>query len=228
MEKSIMETSLDDLFSRYPILSYDKEQVIIHGDDSPSGVFYVKSGFVKMSVILETGRELTLNIFKPGACFPMFWAIANIPNTYFYKTYTPTVLQKAPREILLEFMKNNPDALFELTKRILRGVSGLLINIEHQLSGDSYHRVIAALVLSTNRFGVKGEKGLMIIKLPMTHQDIADIAGITRETVSLSMEKLTRKKIISYKGRTLIINDIKALNKESMIINGEKPTPDTL
>src|SRR3989338_3199443 len=188
-----MNNSLDDFFSQYNVLSYDKDQIIIHADDIPTGDFYLKSGFVKMSSILENGREITLNIFKPGSYFPMIWAITDIPDTYFYKTIAPTELQRAPRDLLIEFVKKNPEALYRLTKRILIGVKGLLLNIEHQLSGDSYHRVIAALVLSTKRFGVKGKSGKFLIKLPLTHQEIADLAGLTRETVSLAIEKLAKK-----------------------------------
>lgn len=222
-----MATLLDDFFCQYPILRYGKDQILIHADDIPSGVFYVKSGFVKMSVILKTGREMTLNIFKPGAYFPMIWAITNIPDNYYYKTITATELQRAPRDVVLDFVKKNPDALFELTKRILRGVKGLLINIEHQLSGDSYHRVIAAIILAAKRFGLKEKEGL-IIKLPLTHQEIADIAGITRETVSLAMVKLEKKKIISYKGHTLLIKNLEGLNEQSTFYQEDKPTPNTL
>lgn len=96
------------------------------------------------------------------------------------------------------------------------------------ISGDSYHRVIAALVLATKRFGVENAKNNVIIKLPLTHQKIADAAGITRETVSLAMEKLEKKKIISYKGHILMINNVKALNDESTIYEEDKPTPNTL
>lgn len=223
-----MATSIDDFFSQYPVLGYEKDQILIHADDIPSGVFYIKSGFVKMSAVLATGREITLTIFKPGAYFPMIWAITNLTDTYYYKTVTPTQLQRAPRDVLLDFIKKNPDALFELTKRILRGVKGLLINIEHQLSGDSYHRVIAALILSTKRFGVKGKKNNVVIQLPLTHQEIADTAGITRETVSLAIGKLEKKGIISYKRHTLLINNLEALNKESTLYEEEKPTPNIL
>lgn len=222
-----MAKALDDFFAQYPVLQYDKDQIIIHADDIPSGVFYIKSGFVKMSKILENGREITLNIFKAGAYFPMIWAITDIPDTYFYKTIGPTELQRAPRDELLQFVKKNPEELFELINRILRGVKGLLINIEHQLSGDSYHRVIASLVLAARRFGFKQEKGL-VIKLPLTHQELADLSGLTRETVSLAIEKLEKKKIISYKKRTLLINDLEALNDESTIYEEDKPTPNTL
>jgi CRP-like cAMP-binding protein len=222
-----MFVSPDECFTQYPILRYDTNQIIIHADDSPSGVFYIKNGFVKMSAILENGREITLNIFKSGAYFPMIWAIADISNTYYYRTVGKTELKRIPRDKVLEFVKKDPDFLFDLTKRILSGVSGLLLNIEHQLSGDSYHRVIAALVLAVNRFGVVQNKCISI-NFPMTHQEIAGIAGLTRETVSLAMEKLVKKKIIAYKGRTLLINDKGALMKESTIYEEENQTPNTL
>ena len=223
-----MNNSLDDFFSQYNVLSYDKDQIIIHADDIPTGVFYLKSGFVKMSSILENGREITLNIFKPGSYFPMIWAITDIPDTYFYKTIAPTELQRAPRDLLIEFVKKNPEALYSLTKRILIGVKGLLLNIEYQLSGDSYHRVIAALVLSTKRFGVKGKSDKHIINIPLTHQEIADLAGLTRETVSLAIEKLVKKKIILYQGKKLVINDFLKLEEESTIDEMEALKPETL
>lgn len=223
-----MANTIDSFFTKYPILKYDKNQMIIHADDIPSGIFYIKSGFVKMSAILENGREITINIFKTGAYFPMIWAITNIPNTYYYKTVTTVELQRVPRDVLLEFMQKNPGMLFNLIERILRGVQGLLINIEHELSGDSYHRVIAALVLSAKRFGVKEKENAVIIDFPLTHQEIADITGITRETVSLSIEKLEKAKIVSYKKHTLVINNIMALDKESTILKEDKPTPNIL
>ena len=223
-----MTKVLDEFFSTYPVLRYDKDQIIIHADDMPSGIFYIKSGFVKMSSILENGREITLNIFKAGAYFPMIWAITNLPNTYYYKTVTATEFQRVPRDVVIEFVKKNPDELFELMARILRGMKGLLVNMEHQLSGDSYHRVIAALILAAKRFGTKIKNDKVLIKLPLTHQNIADESGMTRETASLAMKKLAEKKFITYKGRTLLINDMNELIKESTIYDDVNPTPNVL
>ncbi len=219
----ISPLTLDEFFAQYKILPYDKNQIIIHGDDIPSGVFFIKEGFVKKYAILENGREQTLRIYKPGAYFPIIWAITNIPNNYFYQTVTPVELQRAPRDGLLSFVRQNPEALFELTKRILIGEQEIFTNITHELSGDSYHRVIAALVLSARRFGAKKKKDKMIIKLPLTHQEIADQASLTRETVSLAIKKLEEKKIISYKGRTRVLNNLDALENESTIYEEEKP-----
>ncbi len=217
--------ALDEFFSKYQILSYAKNQVIIHGDDIPSGVFYIKSGFIKKYAILETGREQTLRIYKQGSYFPVIWAFTNIPNNYFYQTVTPVELQRAPRDIFMEFLKKNSEALFELMKRILISEQELFTNIAQELSGDSYHRVIAALVLSSKRFGGGLKQNKITIELPLTHQEIADLVSLTRETVSLAIGKLEKKKIISYSGRTLIINNLDTLEKESTVFEEEKPTP---
>lgn len=82
--------------------------------------------------------------------------------------------------------------MFELTKKILIGLSGVLTNIEYMLCGNSQKRVIGAISLSAKRFGSKKRNGETIINMPLTHQDIANIAGIARETASIAIKK-TRK-----------------------------------
>lgn len=209
-----MTNLLENFFSKYPILAYDKNQVIIHADDTPTGVFYVKNGYIKMNTILENGRQLTLNIFKEGTYFPMIWAITNISNGYFFQTVTPAQVCRAPKDALISFIKKNPDALYDLTKRILIGLDGLLTNIEHQLSGNSYHRVVSALILSARRFGQKREKNEVVIKFPLTHDEIGNIASISRETVSIVMEKLKKKGLLTYEHKLVIIKNLDSLEKE--------------
>lgn len=217
MRKSI-SISLEDFFSKFSVLKYDKNQIIIHGNDIPSGVFYLKKGFVKMNAILENGREITLNIFKAGNYFPMMWAITDIPDTYFYQSVTKVTLQRAPRDMLLAYIKKDPQILYDLTKRFMTGIQGLLTNIQYQLAGNSYHRVVAALIISVKRFGIKEKNNRITFEFPLTHQEISGVAGITRETASLAMGKLEKKKIISYEKRTLVINNLEALIKESTVL----------
>lgn len=201
--------------------------MVIRAEDIPLGIYYVKAGFVKMNSLLEDGRELTVNIFKKGSYFPMTWAISNIPNTYFYQSMSADVqLQRAPKEKFLPFLKKNPDVLFEFCNRILIGLNALITNVEYVLSGNAHNRVAAALLLLANRFGEKlGNNNSILIKLPLTHQDIASIAGITRETTSIVMKQIERKKIISHKGKFIIIKSLSDLKKESLLQKKEDGSP---
>ncbi|MDP2638138.1 MAG: Crp/Fnr family transcriptional regulator [Candidatus Levybacteria bacterium] len=215
MNNSIQQ-KIDKFFSKFEILNYRKGESVIRPEDTPRGVYYVKSGYVKMNLILENGRELTVNIFKKGSYFPMMWAISNISNTYYYQVMSKSQLRRIPKEKFLDFLRGNPDVVFELLSRILVGFNALVANIEHMLSGSAYDRIIAVLLLLGRRFGEKmnGKDGAVIVRIPLTHQDIANIAAITRETASIAIKQVEKKKLIGRKGKFLIIKNLSGLVKE--------------
>lgn len=225
--QKIKTQKLEEFFSNGKTIEYKKNEMILRPEDIPQGVFYLEKGFVRMNTILEDGRELTLNIFKPGTYFSMLWAIGDIENTYYFQAVTNIVVKRAPKEKTVKFLKENPEILFDLTKRILSGMGGLLTNIEYLLSGHAEKRVSAALILSAKRFGKKEVNGKIEIELPLTHQDIANLGGLTRETTSLELEKLEKKKLISYKHHTMVIINLKQLQEKNSIEDKKEPTPYT-
>ena len=150
----------------------------------------------------------------------MMWAISNIPNTYFFQSMVMSQVQRAPREEVIEFIKKNPDVLFEFTQRILVGLDGLLTNVEHLLSGNAYQKIIATLFLSAKRFGQVTKQKRVLINIPLTHQDVANLAAMTRETASITLKKLERKGLISYRHQLITINSLEKLREESLITKG--------
>lgn len=211
----MMET-LKGLFSQSPILVYGKDQLIIHANDIPSGIFYIQKGFIKKTAIHETGREITLRLYRKHSIFPLIWAFTGSDH-YYYRTVTPVELQKVSRDFFVSFLQSHPKILFELTKQILIQDNELLTNIAHQLSGDSYHRVVAAVALCMRRFGTTKKHNNLVITLPLTHKDIADITGLTRESVSVVMMKLKKKRIITSFDHSICIKDMDALTAESTL-----------
>lgn len=200
--------TLSEFFLQVPPLTYDKGQIIIHGQDEPSGVFFIEEGFVRMSSILENGKEITLSIFTPNTFFPLIWTLTDKPNPYFYQTVTPVTLHRVAKKDFLQFVSDNPDVLMYIIKKLLLRMRSLLIDMEHQLSGNSYQRVATTLFLAAKRYNGS---------LKFTHKELADMAGLTRETVSLAIAKLAKKKIILYKKRELVIKNLEALETEANI-----------
>ncbi len=222
----IVMISLTTFFARYAILHYRKGQVVVHGEDQPSGIFYIKTGFVKMYSVTESGKEITLNIFKTGSCFPVIWGLTDIPNTYYYQTISDCEIRKSSKLEFVSFVKQKPGALFELTKEVLIGAKALLINIEYGLLGDSHTRVLAILLLCARRFGIKKGQDKVKIDLPLTHEDISNLVGITRETASLTMKQLSKSGLIKNKNKSVIINDIEKLEEESSVFFEEEEESD--
>ncbi len=218
---------IDSFFAKFKPLRFRKREIILGAEEEPDGVFFIKSGYVRSYSISEEGREFTLNIYKQGTYFPAPWALADVPNTYFFEAMTPVELTKAPKEELLVFLRANPEILMDLTTRLLVGLNGLLVRIEHLLSKDAYHKVASAVFLAGRRFGKKAGKGKVIVELPLTHQDIADLSYLTRETTSLEMKKLEKQGLIEKRNRMLIIKDMNKLRQESLLFLRGKPLPYT-
>lgn len=202
---------LINFFNSYKKIEFPQNELIVHGNDEPTGVYFVVKGYVKMSAILEDGTEIAINIFKPGTFLPMIWAIGNIENTYYFRSLTNVVTYKAPKEKFLEFLKENPDVLFDLTSRILVGLDGILFTTRYMLHANSLKKTAIMMLTLCRRFGTLKENGEIEISIQMTHQDLAHFAGTSRETVSLAIEKLKSKGIVYQKDRKFIVKDVKAL-----------------
>ena len=96
MYNQMVQSRINTFFSKYSSTSYDKNTVILSAEENPKHVFYLKSGYVRMYSISESGKELTLNIFKPDTYFPGTWAIAQLPNYFFYETMTSAEISHVP------------------------------------------------------------------------------------------------------------------------------------
>jgi CRP/FNR family cyclic AMP-dependent transcriptional regulator len=212
---------LDNYFAQYKLLTFTKGSTIIFSEDEPGGVYYLRKGYIKMNTITADGNELTLNIYKPGSFFPMFWALGDIPNQYTFQAMTNVSLNKSLKIEFNEFLQSKPTILFDLTKRIMRGNDALINNLTHFLVGNAEQRVAATLLMVAKRFGEDPNKDGVAISLSLTHQDIANLAGITRETTTVVMGRLVKQKIIKQIKRKIIVTDIDGLADEAFIDNNE-------
>lgn len=216
MSESQLVAKLEQFFQTSLILTYKKRTLIFHPDDSASSVFYIKSGYVRVYRISEEGEELTLTILKPKDFFPLSYAINRMANPYHLEAITPLEIWKAPQDQFLSFIKTNPDVLYELTTRILVRFDGVLSRMENLLFCNAYVKVAATLLMCAKGFG-EDYNGSTLVKVPLTHRDIATLVGITRETTSLEMKKLEKQGFLTKSGRFLVIKDMKRL--ESLTYN---------
>lgn len=207
---------LDIFFSKFKPLHYKKGEVIFRAGDQPPGIFYLKAGYARVYSFSRSGEELSLILFKPGDIFPVSWAMNPAPIGYFAETMTTAELWRVSRNQFLEFVKDKPEILFELTRRMLERFLGLMKRMEHLVFGNARSKVASILLICAERFGKK-IGGNIVIDVPLTHNDIATLVGMTRETVSIEMKKLELKNLIGYRGKRLIVKSRKGLMLESEI-----------
>lgn len=211
MDNSIV-TKLNTFFSSYLSQEFKKGELLFRAGTEPSGIYYIEEGIVRRYWISENGEEITLNLYKPHTFLPMSWAIAGVPNTHFYEAMTKVKTKKAPKDKVLQFLQNEPDIVYDLLRRVYIGMEGLWMHLESLTAGNSYTKLIASLVILVKRFGIK-EKTDVIVKLKMSEKDIANYAGMSRETASRELQKLKKENLVSFDKGTIVVHNLQTLEK---------------
>ena len=210
-----------ELSKKFRFRKYRKGEMLIRSDDDPLGTFCLTSGYVRKYVISPEGSELTFGILKPISIFPRAWTINNIPNVYNFEAMTEVAAGIAPREVFVKYIKNKPSILFELLSSMVDNYAEILSRVEYLALSDAYHRVVYILIYLAKNFGEKFGQEIRI-KLYFTHQGIAALTGISRETVSMGLNRLFKKKLIRYYDRHIVIINIEKLAGELPRISIQK------
>jgi CRP-like cAMP-binding protein len=205
---------LKEFFGNYKQISYKKQEMILRAEDTPSGVYFVESGYVREFSISPSGNELTLFLFRPNDVFPIRWAFTSFVNVKYFESFTEAVVWRAPQADFLKYLKEHPDLLFSLTNYILTRLGMLMDKAEQIIYGDAAGKMAYGLVVLTNRFGVEKD-GIWTIPLPFTQKDLAALIGSTRETVSVEMQKLVNEGIITHEKQMLTIKNLDFLKNAS-------------
>src|SRR5262249_10842599 len=122
------------------------------------------------------------------------------PNAiYYYEAFTPSAsLYAVKRDELVDFIKRHPDLVYQELNRYLIseiGQSMRLNALQHSRASDKLLYTLHYLALS-HEHAVAQQ--VIEIALALTHQDFANLTGLTRETAATELNKLKRRGVISY------------------------------
>lgn len=199
---------LQSFFAKYKLRAFAKGEEIIQPGNKK--IFFLTEGVVRMS---PSKNIVTLNIYKPFSLFPLSIILGNKKDRYIYSSLTEVQGYFAPKKEFEKFIKSNPSVLFDLLKRIYKGLDGFFMRLETLLSGDAYLRILSQLVIYSKRFGLTSENKL-VFDWHLTHQQLASETGLARESVTKEIRKLQKKGLVGYKGKKLYIYELVKLEQE--------------
>lgn len=204
-QKHIVETNLEPFFSQFKQVFYNKGEHMLRPEEELSEIFYVVSGYIRVYFVSEEGKEFTLNILGPGSYFPVMWLICEIPNKYFFQAMTKVTVKKAPKNRTVDFIKGHSGMLFALSQNLLMGINCFFDRLQYLVLGDSKKKVAACILFLSENFSK--------LKLPLSHNDISTLSGLSRETVSLELLRLKKQGIIKNGYRFITIEDMDKLKQ---------------
>ena len=188
-------------------------QELLFLQGSPSdGIFMVVSGGVKLIKNYPGDKKLIVEFFAPGEVILEEGSLKNTPHNFEARPIGSTAVLKISHRLLKKLFDSNSkftSAWLELVSRQLGYYQDRLESLVFQ---DVEARLASALLRLAKKFGKKESKGTLIA-LKITHQDLSAYIAASRETVSLTLGKFKRKRLLQTRVRWLIIPDLKALRK---------------
>ena len=208
----------------YPVKVFPKGDALLEQGEVPHCTYVVKSGFVKTFEISPGGESLPLSFDHMYEVIPMAWTFSHSATApYFYEAFTDCEVWCVPREDFIEFIKANASSTYQFlnffVERYLLSMQMKMLSLEQARATD---KILYLLKFFTMRFGDEKTEGIVDIDLPLTQQDIASSAGITRETASIELKRLEKLGIISYQRQEYTV-DLAKLNEA--IENGLDASP---
>lgn len=176
-------------------------------------VFYLNQGYVRLYTISGEGAELTLHIFSPSSIFPILWNKNPVTDKYYFESLTPVEIYSCERSKLQQFITQQPLAGLELLQQLSAFSESTIKKLESKIFGDAYQQLVNTLLTLAECFGKKAH-GNTVINYWFTHQDIASLVGLSRERITIEINKLLDKKIIYYDNHFITIPKIERLKLE--------------
>lgn len=194
------QTKFQAFLESHPVRTFKKQEIIIFQGEAPRAAFVVKSGTVKAYNLSVGGDEKPVAFYGPGSVFPMAWLYGKIANAvYYHEAFTPEVsLYSVDRQALASFIKKHPELLYQQLEQSVTdqlGTTMRLNALQHSRASDKLLYTLHYLALSHGKEVAPGE---VEISLSLTHQDFANLTGLTRETAATELNKLKRKGVINY------------------------------
>lgn len=191
-----VKSKVKEFFNKYPVKNFNRGEVILSPDQGNRAIFFLQTGYVKQYSVSKDGRIKAVNIFKPGAFFPIILALAKFDNKFYFEAIGKVTVYKAPVGEVLKLIINDNQIIADLCRRFMIGVDGIL-NILQSIMYETSRKKLASFILMLwYRFGSSSNNNYRI-DIPLTHQDIASFTGMIRETVSFEMKKLQKEGIIA-------------------------------
>jgi CRP/FNR family transcriptional regulator len=174
--------------------------------------FYVQEGIVKLYNITNQGEEKIVGYESKGGLLPIEWLFGRAQVAlYYYDTFTDCEVVRFPRDELIDKLNPNPDAARALLDRSIGMYIGSTMHLHALEQSKARQKLLSIFQYLVLRFGVKVDGPNHRIELKLTHQEIANLIGTTRETTSTEISKLTKEGVLEIVDSLYVIDTDKAV-----------------
>jgi CRP/FNR family transcriptional regulator len=195
------------LQSRGTKRTFKKGSVLLYQGEAPRMAYMLQSGNVKVYTINNAGEEQIVTMHSEPDMFPSPWIFKNATTTpYYYETMSQCDIITLPRDILRTLMFK-PEHMPGLIDYLATNYVGMMMRTTALQQSRASEKIMFTFYYLLFRYGRETAKaGLYKIDLQLTHNIIASLVGLTRETTTTELNNLKKQGIISYARHIYVVN----------------------
>lgn len=189
-----------------------KRQPLYLPGDPSSNVYLLKQGRVKIANTASSGKEVTFDILEPGEVFGELDALEDSPRSTSAEALDDALICVIPRRDFDRYLAMHPNVTVKLTKLIGLRLKKIQNRVEDLVFRDVPARLAHLLLELRKSDGVAEGNGIRL-RVKLTHQEMANLIGCSRETVSTTLGQFRDDGLIRMDGRTITIVNEKGLSR---------------
>ena len=199
--------AMDDLLHRGITRTYSRGSSILPQGAVRNTVFFLLHGEVSISVFLPDGRRILCGLYQPGTIFGFPLVDTERPRWSAADAFTEATLSLVARRDFEEILSRLPAAtVMGFFNRILMRQARFAMRLLHCLVLDLPGRLALTLLDLAHTFVEAGDRGTEI-RLPITHELLAEMVGASRERVSKAMAEFAAQGWISYRRGQIVLKE---------------------
>jgi CRP/FNR family transcriptional regulator, cyclic AMP receptor protein len=192
--------------------AYPRGAILFVEGQPPRGFYMLCKGRVKLSVNSAEGETLILKIAEPGEVLGLHACVSGLSYELTAETIQPSQVNFVRREDFLKFLHDHGSACLQAAQHLSDNCHSAYDLIRSLGLSHSAGEKLARFLLELSAEGEQTADGIRA-KMGLTHEEIAQIIGTSRETVTRLLAEFKRKKFATLKGSTLLIHNKPELEK---------------
>ncbi len=193
-------------FQEKNLRSFKKGTIILYQGDISPCVYYVRSGYIRIYDIDDHGNQKLIMIFGRDNMFPNARLTSSpSPSAYYWEAMTDCQMYCADANEMVRSIKADRElayCLYDYSVKLIATLQNRILGLLQTFTSQKVPMVLKFLL----DYAGHTKAGQGTLDVAISHQDIASLASVARETVSLEMKKLKNQGVISYQGRKLVID----------------------
>ncbi len=208
LPKSVL-AELDEISSPS---THSRDAILFVEGQKPRGVFVICNGRVKLSASSSYGKSILVRVAEAGEMVGLPACISGKPYELTAEALEPLQANFIPREAFLQFLRQHGEAAVRIAEILSQIYQVTLSEVRYLGLSASTAEKLARFLLDLAASATDGT-GRIRATLTLTHKEIAEMIGASRETVTRLFASFKRKRLVEVRGSTLIIANKMGLEK---------------